>query len=180
MTTIIFITNRIKLQRGISQVVASLIMLAIVATFGTVFLIQGMEGISTFNSTVEFFKESQTKAAQESIIIEHVTFYPSNTTVSFWIRNTGVIEVTVDRITMVKVDTQDLIIENSTVTNTIFVKELEEIRITPLTIPSSTNPDQWDSNHDVTGISLNSSEYRISITTARGNSFEAIAKPFNT
>lgn len=180
MLTPIFIKNRTMTQRGVSQIVASLIMLALVATFGAVFLIQGMEGISTFNSSIEFFKESQTKAAQESIIVEHVTFLPTGKMVSLWIRNTGMIDVTIDRITMVKVDTQDLVIDNSTVSEEIFVKELEQITITPSTIFSADVPEDWDSNYIATSNRLNSSEYRISITTARGNSFETIARPFNT
>lgn len=178
--------NKMKQRRGISQIIASLLMLALVATVGTVLLIQGNESVETFNSFVNFYRESQTTSAQESILIEHVTFVPTNKTVNFWIRNTGTIEITVDRITMVKTDTQEMIIQNETtaITQTIYPKELEKIQVsTPDSIflgIVTAAPLKWEKNYLATSTPLNASEYRISITTARGNSFETIAKPFNT
>lgn len=173
-----------KKHRGISQIIGTVLMLAIVATFGSVLLIQGVGSIETFNSFVNFYKESQTTAAQESIIIEHVTFVPTNKTVNFWIRNTGTIEVTIDRITMVKVDTQELVIQNETtaITQTIYQKELEKIQVstTDAAFATISSAGTWNSNYLATSTPLSASEYRISITTARGNSFETIARPFNT
>lgn len=178
--------NKMKKHRGISQIIGTVLMLAIVATLGSVLLIQGTQSIEVFNSFVNFYKDSQTTAAQESILIEHVTFVPTNKTVNFWLRNTGTIEVTVDRITMVKIDTQELVIQNETtsITQTIYPKELEKIQVSTsdsafLGIVTAA-PLKWEKNYLATSTPLNASEYRISITTARGNSFETIARPFNT
>lgn len=159
-------------------------MLAVVTVVGSALFIQGLGGITDFNTFLAVFsEEGETDMVHESIIIEHVRFHPENESVGFWLRNTGLTTVTIDRITMVKVDTQDLII-NKDLAEEIFGKEINLINVTGHTLPGSLT--KWNESYDddnnpgTPDAALEDSEYRISVTSVRGNSFETTAAPFNT
>jgi len=171
-----------KKRKGVSTVVGTLFMLAVVTSVGSVLFIQGLTGINTFNNfLVVFSEEGESESVHESILIEHVRFDPAGSKdVQFWLRNNGLERVGIDRITMVRVDTQELII-NKDFTNPaveLFGQELEKITVTgsDVDIGSCT---EWDCS-DEGDAALEGDEYRISVTTARGNSFETVATPFNT
>lgn len=177
-----------KKRKGVSTVIGTLFMLAIVTSVGSVLAIQGIAGITSFNTFLAIFsEEGESESVHESILIEHVRFDPDSTDkdVEFWLRNNGLERVGIDRITMVKVDTQELII-NKDFTNPavdLFGEELEKIIInnasaTDVTLPGSCA--SWDSASCGGSLVLADHAYRISVTTARGNSFETIARPFNT
>lgn len=150
-------------------------MLAIVAAFGSVLLLQGMTGINDFNSFLAIFGQSETLSVQESIMIEHVRFnHPDeegNNDVNVWIRNNGATAATIDTITLVKVDTQDLII-NKDLSTEIIVKDFQQITIDASDVSLPAGCSDWT---DCQG-----SVYKLSVTTSRGNSFITSVQPFNT
>ena len=170
-----------KKRRGISQIIGSLFMLAIVTVVGSALFIQGLQGVTDFNTFLAVFsEEGESESVHESIIIEHVRFDPSSKDVDFYLRNTGEVRAGVDRITMVRVDTQELII-NEEVDEDIFGKDIIKVTITVTLLPFTPNGSCTDwSDTGCSNEGLEGDEYRISVTTGRGNSFETVAAPFNT
>lgn len=170
---------KVSKRRGISEIIGSLFMLAIVATFGSIILIQGLQGVNNFNFILGSFSEGLAKSVQENLVVEHVRFDPTNTNknVSIWIRNTGISDITIDRITMVKIDTQHLIINKDvqpTAPFRIIGLEVKRINVTDSDVTLPSGGTTWSDSV------VQNSRYRISITTSTGNSFEAVVKPFNT
>jgi len=156
-------------------------MLGIVTVVGSALFIQGLGGITDFNTFLAILSdEGESELVHENIVIEHVRFHPENESVGFWLRNTGLTTVTVDRITMVRVDTQELII-NADLVEEIFGKEIILVNVTGLRVTDgvdlSGSCTQWDCSSDT---ALETDQYRISVTSVRGNSFETVAEPFNT
>jgi hypothetical protein len=192
-----------KSRRGVSQIIGALFALAIVAAFGSVLLIQGVQGVENFRSIINVFEEFKTPASQEILIIEHVRFHPASPKIDIWLRNTGTVDITVDKISLIKVNTQEVILDGSKtpilisdeVANTasltcvgnaetikIFQKEMKHICFDndDVTMPSINNPgaDEWR-DELVTNPEQNDYEYRLSIITTHGNTFEAILTLFN-
>lgn len=152
-------------------------MLGVVTVVGSTLFIQGLGGITDFNTFLAILSdEGESELVHENIVIEHVRFDPTGKDVDFWLRNTGQTTVTVDRITMVRVDTQELII-NADLVEEIFGKDIIKVTITATLPPVC---DDWRSTNCSPSTTLSSSEYRISVTSVRGNSFETAAVPFNT
>jgi len=156
-------------KRGISSIVGTLIMVAVVASIGSVIMFQGLNGINDFNYYLSFLTGSK-NSAYENAIIEHVRFNPTDNQLDVWIRNTGTVQIEISKITMVNMDTQELIqLDTPNPHTTISISELENI------IEHATNiGGVWDVAQ------YNAAQYRISVTTSSGNSFETTASPFNT
>jgi len=111
--------NFLKTRRGVSQVIGSIFMLAIVAAIGSLLLIQGIQGTTDFTAFVDSFTEGSGAASKEHIAILHVRFDASmvastGNDIQIWLKNTGDIAAVIDRITLVKVNSQELVINNST------------------------------------------------------------------
>jgi len=172
-----------KKRKGVSTVIGTLFMLAIVTAVGSVLAIQGITGITTFNNFLAIFsEEGESESVHESILIEHVRFIPTSKDVEIWLRNNGLQRVGIDRITMVNVETQDLII-NKDFTNpavALFGQELQLVTITGGDVSLPTSCLKWDSSSCANSVVLADDEFRISVTSSRGNSFETVATPFNT
>lgn len=165
--------KKLLAKRGLSSVVGTLIMVAIVASIGSVVLFQGMNSINDFNYDLSFLTGSK-DSLFENITIEHIRFNPSTNHVSLYLRNTGTQEVEIDKITMVKMDTQELILNNNT-SEKIFISNLKNMTQLPtITGGISLGNGSWNHNNFI------DNEYKISVTTKRGNSFETIARPFNS
>jgi len=118
------------------------------------------------------------------MIIEHVRFYTDpvdNEAVSVWVRNTGDNEIGLDSLFVVRIDTQELVVDKTDVTKTVFGKELQVINATgsDVLLPPDCELLSWDCT-DVNDKKLKNSKYRVSVTTSRGNSFETIVEPFNS
>src|SRR3989338_5227366 len=124
-----------KKRRAVSQVIGALFALAIVATFVSVLLIQGGQGGENVTAVLKIVEETEAKAAQEVFIIEHVKFNATiidengNTVdnheeIDIWVRNTGKIDIIIDRISIVKIDTQELIVNKENINQDIFQKEV--------------------------------------------------------
>ena len=169
-----FIRNR----RAVSQVIGSLFALAIVAAVGSLFLIQGQQGILNFTNTLDVFERTEKQAAQEIFIIEHVRLDPESDQIDIWLRNTGTIDITIAQIRMIKIDTQELLIDKPDVDTTIFQEELQQITLsgTDVTLPSGATT--WED--EVRAPDLNDYEYRIFITTTRNTAQDIVVELFNT
>lgn len=169
--------NKRMMRRGVSQILGSLFMLAIVAGIGSVLLFQGVSGINAFNTSLSILKTDKQETLRENLIIEHVRFHDDSNIgggtnfrdVTISIRNTGTVELNIDSIMMVEVDSQDLVLNNNTFPDLkpIFAKDIAGI---PIETTLAGSPTIWDITK----------EYRITVTTTKGNSFEFVAKPFNT
>src|SRR3989338_6116309 len=129
-----------KKRRAVSQVIGALFALAIVATFGSVLLIQGVQGVENFTAFLNIFEETEAKSAQEVLIIEHVKFNATiidengNTVdnheeIDIWVRNTGKIDIIIDRISIVKINTQELIVNVEGINQDVFQKEVRQITL---------------------------------------------------
>jgi hypothetical protein len=165
-----FRKSRIIHRRGISQIIGSLFMLAIVVPIGVVVLSQGLLQATDFNSFLTVTREQGIEAVQEDLVFEHIRFDPTSDQLTIHLRNISGVELDIERVSVVKMDSQDLL-----------VMEVNQASFLPLkdTVQIDVNANlqftgQWnDANYEF-------SEYKISVTTVRGNFFDTIARPFNT
>ena len=172
--------KNLSARRGISNIVGTLIMVAVVAAFGSVIMFQGLNGINDFNYYLSFLTGSK-NSVNESAVIEHVRFDPSiigptTNAVDIWIRNTGTTQLEISKVSIVKMDTQVQIFANNNRV-TIPINQLVNINQSPITPAGIV----WNTAQ-YCGLTFPTCtvSYRISITTASGNSFETTATPFNT
>ena len=169
-----------KKRRAVSQVIGSLFALAIVATFGSVLLIQGVQGVENFTAFLNIFEETESKSAQEVFIVEHVKFNSTNKEIDIWVRNTGKIDIIIDKISIVKINSQELIASEDEINKAIFQKEVRQITFTSanVTMPSisCSSCSTWQIVFNTEG----STEYRITVTTIRDKSVESVAGLFNS
>jgi len=167
----------LKNRRAVSQIMGSLVILGVVTSVGSVILFNGMDSISAFTYDLSFHEKSKNLMHREDIIFEHVRFVPNTDNIEIDLANIGTIDSTISTITILKIDNQEIIANWVDVNQSIQIKDNQkitlddvddsEILLTPLTAI-------WnDANY------LNS-EYKISLTTTRGNFFTTVASPFNT
>src|SRR3989344_2688851 len=160
-----------KKRRAVSQVIGALLALAIVTVFGSVLLIQGVQGVENFTAFLNIFEETEAKSAQEVFIVEHVKFNATDIgtddheEIDIWIRNTGKIDIIIDRISIVKIDSQELIVSKENIDQDIFQKEVRQITLSDsdVTIPTAdcVSCTDWVDVFNDEG----STEYRITVTT---------------
>ena len=158
--------NKISKKRGISSIIGTLLMVAVVSVIGSVILFQGLNGINNFNYYLSFLTGSK-DASHESAVTEHVRFNPADNNLDVWVRNTGTVQLEISRITVVRLDTQAIII-NENPGATVFLSDTTQIN----------HPDDGAFNWSDAG--YDTAQYRISLTTSKGNSFETMATPYNT
>lgn len=163
----------IKNRRGVSNIIGSLIVLAIVASIGSVILFQGLNHINAFSYDLTYHDKEHVNELREDIIFEHVRFPPSEKNLELDLANVGSVDSTILSVTVVRIDNQELIINKETRNDTILIEDHTKIILTSATLPNG--PDQfWDSNE------YRDKMYKISITTSKGNFFSTVATPFNT
>jgi len=167
---------RFSKRRAISQVIGALMMVAIVASVGSVLMFQGINAVQTFSSHVATIVGFHTNAASEDIIIEHVRMDPDSEQVDIYITNIGTSDVIIRNIKMVKIDTQHLILDVD-MSEQIFIQERKPIILQANLSPLSTAPtvEMW---RDVAY--SDNKEYLISISTTLGSSFQKAISPYNT
>ncbi len=166
-----FLTSKYKTcrRRAISQIVGSLFMLAIVVPIGSVILSQGLFEVTDFNRFLAVTREQGIDEVQEAIVFEHIRFEPTGKQVTISVRNISLVESSIDRVTIVKIDTQELLVYDVDQSTTLPLKDAQDITVIANSLPSQWNdPNYKDGN------------YKISLTTVRGNFFDTIARPFNT
>ncbi|MEK6966274.1 MAG: hypothetical protein AABW62_02465, partial [Thermoproteota archaeon] len=116
-----------KKRRAVSQAIGALLALAIVAVFGSVLLIQGVQGVQNFTTFLDIFEETESKSAQEVFTVEHVRFTPNSDAIEIWVRNTGKIDIIIDKVSIVKINSQELIGNKENINKNIFQKNATRI-----------------------------------------------------
>jgi len=165
-----------KYRRGVSQIIGSLIVLALVASVGSVILFQGLNQINAFNYDLTFHDREHSEALREDILFEHVKFDPNSNALSIYLANIGSIDSNIATLTVVKIDTQELLLAWSDVDAIDGAIPIEDhtVIITNVTLPGLNKWNQTNYNN------TKDDNYKISITTSRGNFFDTVATPYDT
>ena len=74
-------------RRGVSNIIGSLIVLALVASVGSVILFQGPGQINAFNYDLTFFDTTKNNELREDIILEHFRFVNGTEDVEIYLAN---------------------------------------------------------------------------------------------
>ena len=171
-----------KNRRGVSQIIGSLIVLAVVASVGSIILFQGLNQINAFNYDLTFHDREHSEALREDIIFEHVRFDPNTNDLVLYLANIGSIDTTIASVTVVKINTQELILEwydpldnPNNPTDTILIEDHIVLHNNATSLPGTPFVDQIWNQTD-----YNSTKYTISITTSKGNFFDTVRSPFNS
>lgn len=164
----------LKNRRAVSQIMGSIVILGVVTSVGSVILFNGMNEISAFTYDLSFHETSKNQIHREDLLFEHVRFEPNTDNIEINLVNIGTIESTVSTITILDIDTQEIIANWVEVNRSIPIKDYQKITIDDiddseilLTPISST----WETGH------YNNDTYKISLTTTRGNFFTTVAHP---
>jgi hypothetical protein len=167
----------VKNRRAISQIIGSIVILGIVSSVGSVILFNGMNSISAFTYDLSFHEKSKNQIHREDIIFEHVRFEPNTDNITIDLANIGTVESVITNVTILKIDTQEIIANWVDVNETIPIKENQKIILDTIDdseVILSTGTQTWNDPYYI------NSEYKISLTTARGNFITTVASPFNT
>ena len=161
-------------RRGISQVIGSLLMLAIVVPLGSIILFNGTTEITAFNNEMSNSLEFRNNGIQEDLVFEHIRFDPSTKNVMISLRNAGTVETTIDRISIVNMTNQKLVFKMDSIGS-----------FAPIVLPLKNSTDVIVDAIDIEGVNWGTGdptgkEYRISVITSRGNFFDTVARAFNT
>ncbi len=145
-------------------------MLAIVVPIGVVVLSQGLLQATDFNNFLTVTREQGIEAVQEDLVFEHVRFDPTSDQLTIHLRNISGVEMNIERVSVVKMDSQDLLVMEDNQASFLPLKDTVQLDVNA----NLQFTGQWnDANYEF-------SEYKISVTTVRGNFFDTIARPFNT
>ena len=156
-------------RRGLSQIMGTLFMLAIVVPVGSVVVTKGLNEVGHINNRLDSGVTFQNERGEEDIVFEHIRFNPTGNQVTISVRNVGTTESVVSKITMVKTDTQDLILNNN-----LALYAQPKVGIDVPTVANLQFSGRWDDPN------YKDDEYKIGLTTERGNFFEFTARPYNT
>ena len=156
----------------------SLVILGIVSSVGSVILLNGLGSVSAFTYDLSFHEKSKNLTHREAILFEYVRFEPNTDNIAINLANIGTVETTISTITILKIDTQEIIVNWVDVNQPIQIKDNQKITL----------DDADDSEIQLAGIVTNTwndanyltSEYKISLATTRGNFFTTVVSPFNT
>ena len=166
----------VKNRRAVSQIMGTLVILAIVVSVGSAILFNGMNSISAFTYDLSFHEKSKNQLHREDIVFEHVRFEPNTDNIAINLVNIGTIETTISTITILKIDTQEIIANWVEVNQSIPIKDYQKITLDDideseiLLTPISAT---WDDDDYF------DSKYKISLTTTRGNFFTTVVSPYN-
>ncbi|MCV0409780.1 MAG: hypothetical protein K5783_02895 [Nitrosopumilus sp.] len=155
----------------------SVVILGIVSSVGSVILFNGMNSISAFTYDLSFHEASKNQIHREDIVFEHVRFEPNTDNLIIDLANVGTVESTIASITILNIDNQEIISNWIDLDQTIQLKDNRQLVLDLLDdtqIILVQGSGTWNDPEYV------NSEYRISLTTARGNFFTTVASPFNT
>jgi len=78
-------------RRGISQIIGSLLMLAIVVPLGSIILFNGTTQINAFNNELSNSLEFRNNGIQEDLVFEHIRFDKNSKEVMISLRNAGTV-----------------------------------------------------------------------------------------
>ena len=164
----------VKNRRAVSQIMGSIVILGIVTSVGSVILFNGMNEISAFTYDLSFHDKSKNQIHREDLLFEHIRFEPNTDNIAINLVNIGTIETTISTITILKIDTQEIIANWVEVNQSIPIKDYQKITLDDdseiLLTPISAT---WND------VNYRNSEYKISLTTTRGNFFTTVVSPYN-
>jgi len=164
-------SDSLKKRRAVSQIMGSVVILGVVTSIGSVVLFNGMNQINGFSYDLSFHDKPKNEAYREKLMFEHVRFEPGTDQIILYLANIGTTESTIESITVVQLDTQNILVDwEEGVSSTIQIKESSD----PIILDANLSSLTWNDP-----LYLNS-EYKISITTSKGNFFSTVASPFNT
>ena len=165
------LSNSLKKRRAISQIMGSVVILGVVTSIGSVVLFNGMNQINAFSYDLSFHDKAKNEAYRENLMFEHIRFEPGTNQIILYLANIGTTESTIESITVVQLDTQNILVDwEEEANSTVQIKESSN----PITIDANLNSLTWNDPL------YRNSEYKISITTSKGNFFSTVASPFNT
>jgi len=170
-------------RRGVSNIIGSLIVLAVVASVGSVILFQGLNQINAFSYDLLLYDKEHINELREDIIFEHVRFDPSplGTDLELYLANIGSVDSTIATVTVVQINNQELILRENPIgpNATILVEDHTKLTLTNANL-SSASPPQWNSTEYGGPLATPNPVYKITVTTSKGNFFSTFASPFNT
>ena len=166
----------LKNRRAVSQVMGSLVILGIVSSVGSVIMFNGLGSVSAFTYDLSFHEKSKNLIHREDIIFEHVRFVPGFDNIEIDLINIGTIDATISTITILKIDDQEIITNWVDINQSIQIQDNEKITLTGSNSEVLLTPigSIWNDAKYL------NSDYKISLTTTRGNFFTTVASPFNT
>jgi predicted AlkP superfamily pyrophosphatase or phosphodiesterase len=133
-----------------------------------VILFQGLNQINLFSHDLTLHDREHNEALREDILFEHIRFDPDTDNIDLYLANTGSIDSTIASVTMVKIDTQDLILawKNVPATNaTIQIEDHSQIQL------------EADLNGSIWNSTFKDSIYKITVATSKGNFFSTVTTP---
>ncbi|MDH3678157.1 MAG: hypothetical protein OEQ12_07650, partial [Nitrosopumilus sp.] len=148
-----------KKRRGVSQIIGTLVVLALVASVGSVILFQGLNQINAFNHDLTFHDKAHNDALREDILFEHASFDPASKELTLYLANIGTIDSTVSTVKVVKIDSQELIISQDDLNETILLESHINFNTTASLIQGNQT---WAD--DV----YYGKDYKISVATSKG------------
>lgn len=175
----------VKKRRAVSQIMGSIVILGIVSSVGSVILFNGMNSISAFTYDLSFHEKSKNQIHREDVIFEHVRFEPNTDNISINLANIGTVESTITNITILKIDTQEIIANWIDVEEPIQVDTHQKILLdtSQIFLTNGFVTQTWDDDYYyyVDGdVDNDIAKYKISLTTSKGNFITTVASPFNT
>ena len=166
----------LKNRRAVSQIIGSVVLLGIVTSVGSVIMFNGLGSVSAFTYDLSFHEKSKNLIHREDIIFEHVRFVPGFDNIEIDLLNIGTIDATISTITILKIDDQEIITNWVDINQSIQIQDNERITLTGSNSEVLLTPigSTWNDAKYL------NSDYKISLTTTRGNFFTTVASPFNT
>ena len=163
----------VKNRRAVSQIMGSIVILGIVTSVGSVIMFNGMNEISAFTYDLSYHEKSKNQIHREDLLFEHVRFEPNTDNIAINLVNIGTIEATVSTITILKIDTQEIIANWVEVNQSIPIKDYQKITLGGSEILLTPISATWDDDDYL------NYKYKISLTTTRGNFFTTVVSPYN-
>lgn len=163
-----------KNRRAVSQIVGSVAILGIVASVGSVILFNGMGSISAFTYDLSFHEASKNQIHREDIVFEHIRFEPGTKNIEIDLMNIGTINSDISTITIVNIDNQEIIANWVDINQPLQIQTNQKISLGSPDILLPIGSGTWDEPI------YRDSDYKISLTTVRGNFFTTVATPYNT
>lgn len=163
--------HRLKKRRGVSNIIGSLVVLAIVASIGSVILFQGLNQINLFSHDLSSHDRENNQSLRESLLFEHIRFHPNSTKMDLYLANVGSIDSTIQSVSIVKIDSQELILGWADVPSGNATVQIEDHNQIPITTELTQGSQIWNSTD------YQFSNYKITVSTTKGNFFSTIATP---
>lgn len=158
-------------HRALSQIITTLILVAIVTSIGSVVLFRGLDIVNTFSINIDILDKNRLEGVQEDLVIENVRFRNVNepliqNRVEILITNFGNVPTSISSITITESSSQKLIYDDRNILD----EDLQILSSKNFTLMTQRNFDSAYADE----------QYVISILTSRGNLFTKFTTPFNS